>query len=74
MTLGVQISAIAGSNVYQSGDKNNIKGNSAMVAICVLNIILFPLTKLFYMYQNRKRGQIWNKMSEVSLRLNILHY
>ena len=67
MTLGVQISAIAGSNVYQSGDKNNIKGNSAMVAICVLNIILFPLTKLFYMYQNRKRTQIWNKMSEVSL-------
>ena len=74
MALGVQISAIAGSNVYQSGDKNNIKGNSAMVAICVLNIILFPLTKLFYMYQNRKRTQIWNKMSEVSLTLNILHY
>jgi hypothetical protein len=38
-------------------------GNKALIGICAYNIFLFIGTKLFYVYVNKKRANIWDKMS-----------
>jgi hypothetical protein len=47
------------------------RGDRVLVAICVFNIGLYVLTKLYYAWRNKSRSNAWEKMSEAE-RLNYL--
>lgn len=63
--MAVQLSQIIGSNVYQASDAPRyVKGNSVLLAICAVCLILYPLTYFFYRRINSQRDTKWNAMSE----------
>lgn len=61
----VQASAIISSNIYRADDAPQYKrGNRVLVAICVVNIVvLYPGTKVYYMWRNRQRAKVWDAMT-----------
>ncbi|KAH9949379.1 MFS general substrate transporter [Amylocystis lapponica] len=48
---------ITASNIYQ---KDDARGNKALIAITVMNIVLYGLTYVFYRAINAYRDRIWN--------------
>ena len=61
----VQTGNIVASNIYRTEDKPYYhRGNSALIAIDILALVLFLAAKLYYITKNRKRDRIWSGMSE----------
>jgi hypothetical protein len=68
----VQAGGIVASNVYRADDAPRYKrGDCALVAICLGNIGLYIVTKLYYVWRNKSRDAKWNAMTEDE-RLNYL--
>lgn len=68
----VQASGIVASNIYRADDAPRYKrGDRALVAICVMNIVLYILTKIYYVLRNRRREQKWQALTEEE-RINYL--
>ncbi|PQE23609.1 phthalate transporter protein [Rutstroemia sp. NJR-2017a BVV2] len=68
----VQAGGIIAANVYRADDAPRYKrGDRVLVAICVVNIGLYVVTKLYYTWRNKSRSNTWDKMSEAE-RLNYL--
>ncbi|KAL9083091.1 MAG: hypothetical protein Q9165_008670 [Trypethelium subeluteriae] len=62
--MTVQASNVIGSNIYRNNDKPLYrKGNAALIGITLYNMCLFVGAKLYYVYVNRKREQVWNAMT-----------
>ncbi|GJD04567.1 major facilitator superfamily transporter [Colletotrichum higginsianum] len=40
------------------------RGNRVLIGICCMNICVYLLAKLFYMWCNKKREKEWNAMTE----------
>ncbi|KAF2016904.1 phthalate transporter [Aaosphaeria arxii CBS 175.79] len=60
----VQTSGIASQNVYRNDDKPLYRrGNKTLIGIACMNIVLFILTKVYYVSVNRSRDKRWNAMS-----------
>lgn len=63
--MAVQLSQIIGSNVYQASDAPRyVKGNTALLVICGVCLVLYPLTYVFYRTINRQRDSKWDSMTE----------
>ena len=59
-----QISSIISSNIYRADDAPYYKrGNKVLIGIVGLNIGLYILTKLYYVWKNQRREKIWSGMS-----------
>ena len=59
-----QISSIISSNIYRADDAPYYKrGNKVLLGIVGLNIGLYILTKLYYVWKNQRREKIWSAMS-----------
>lgn len=44
------------------------RGNRDLIGICALNLLLFPLIKLYYIQRNQRKRKQWEALSsEVSL-------
>ena len=60
----VQLGSVIDSNFYRQDDKPLYhRGNNILIGINVLAILLFPATKAYYSWRNKRRESIWNAMS-----------
>ncbi|KAL7793697.1 MFS general substrate transporter [Trichoderma ceciliae] len=67
----VQAGGIVSANIYQADDAPRyVRGNRSLLAIACMNIVLYILTKVYYVYRNRSREKKWAAMTEVER----LHY
>lgn len=48
-----------------------VHGNRALLGIACMNIVIYILTKLYYVWRNRSRAKKWDAMTEEQ-RLNYL--
>ncbi|KAI1859272.1 uncharacterized protein JN550_012081 [Neoarthrinium moseri] len=63
--MNVQLGNVIANFVYMADDAPLYKrGNSILIGINVLCIVLFILTKLYYMWRNQQRDKVWNAMTE----------
>ncbi|KAI2624529.1 MFS general substrate transporter [Xylaria nigripes] len=63
--MAVQSGNVIANFIYRDDDKPLYRrGNSVLFAINVLAIVLFGLTKLYYVWRNKQRDRIWNSMTE----------
>ena len=71
--VSVQLGNIIANNIYREDDKPQYRrGNGVLFAINLLGIVVFLLTKAYYIRRNQQRSRVWNAMTpEVSY--NILH-
>ncbi|KAH8102377.1 MFS general substrate transporter [Cristinia sonorae] len=57
----VQASAVIGANIYRADDAPLYRrGNRALIAIAVMNIVIYFLSYVFYRSINARRAKIWN--------------
>ncbi|KAJ5490159.1 Major facilitator superfamily domain general substrate transporter [Penicillium expansum] len=62
--MSVQISGIAGANVYQAKDAPYYrKGNKVLIALAVVSGFLFAVAKFYYDWWNKKNSAKWNAMT-----------
>ncbi|KAK6225442.1 major facilitator superfamily transporter [Colletotrichum tabaci] len=60
----VQIARVIYSNIYREDDRPEYRrGNRVLIGICCMNICVYLLAKLFYMWCNKKREKEWNAMT-----------
>ncbi|KAJ3555922.1 hypothetical protein NM688_g2306 [Phlebia brevispora] len=61
----VQLSSVVAANIYRSDDAPRYRrGNRILIIIsCVNLLILYPGTKLYYVWRNKQRDRIWNAMT-----------
>jgi len=61
----VQASGIIASNIYRADDAPRYKrGDRALVALVVTNIVVYILTKIYYVWRNKSRATKWDAMTE----------
>ncbi|KAL4811809.1 major facilitator superfamily domain-containing protein [Aspergillus spinulosporus] len=62
----VQSSGIIASNIYREDDSPRYRrGNRTLVALVATNIAIYCLTKVYYVWKNKRREKKWNSMSEM---------
>ncbi|KAL2838267.1 major facilitator superfamily domain-containing protein [Aspergillus pseudoustus] len=62
--MSVQISSIAGANVYQAHDAPYYKhGNKVLIALAVTSFFLFIAAKLYYDWRNRQNAAKWDALT-----------
>lgn len=61
----VQAGAIIASNIYRADDAPRYRrGNAVLLSICLLNMVLYALTKVYYTWRNSSRDKKWKAMTE----------
>ncbi|OJJ07697.1 hypothetical protein ASPVEDRAFT_142165 [Aspergillus versicolor CBS 583.65] len=61
----VQSSGIIASNIYREDDSPRYRrGNRALVALVTTNIAIYSLTKVYYLWKNKRRETKWNALNE----------
>ncbi|RFU34241.1 hypothetical protein B7463_g2082, partial [Scytalidium lignicola] len=60
-----QFGSIVAVNIYRNDDKPYYyRGNKILVGMSSANIVLFILTKIYYLYINRQKERKWKAMTE----------
>ncbi|OJJ64969.1 hypothetical protein ASPSYDRAFT_84955 [Aspergillus sydowii CBS 593.65] len=62
--MSVQVSSIAGANVYRTEDAPYYKqGNRVLIGLAVASMFLFTAAKLYYDWRNRQNAAKWNALT-----------
>lgn len=61
----VQLSSVIAANVYRADDAPRYRrGNRVLISIaCVNLLVLYPGTKAYYVWRNRRRDAVWGAMT-----------
>ncbi|KAL4992048.1 hypothetical protein BDW68DRAFT_150382 [Aspergillus falconensis] len=60
----VQISNIIGNNIYRENNKPHYcVGNRVLIALAAWSLALFINARYYYVWRNKKRAEIWDRMS-----------
>ncbi|KAJ1322891.1 YIL166C-like transporter [Microdochium nivale] len=60
----VQVSGIVYANIYREDDRPHYRrGNTELSIICGANIVIYGLTKAYYVWRNKTRDAEWSAMS-----------
>ncbi|KAL4926983.1 putative transporter [Aspergillus undulatus] len=60
----VQVSNIIGNNIYREDDKPYYRvGNRVLIALAAWSLALFIGARYYYEWRNKKRAEIWDRMS-----------
>ncbi|KAH8691477.1 major facilitator superfamily domain-containing protein [Talaromyces proteolyticus] len=63
--ISVQLASIIGSNIYRADDAPLYhRGNTVLLILNFVALLLFILTKLYYIFRNKQRDRKWRAMSE----------
>ncbi|KAL6690525.1 major facilitator superfamily domain-containing protein [Trichoderma pleuroticola] len=61
----VQVGSVISAYIYVADDAPLYhRGNTNLFIINILGIVLFLLTKLYYVFRNKQKDKVWNAMSE----------
>jgi hypothetical protein len=59
--MTVQLSNIISSNIYRTDDQPYYRrGNKVLIGITCLNLALYAIAKVYYVWRNNRREKIWN--------------
>ncbi|KAL3427445.1 major facilitator superfamily transporter [Phlyctema vagabunda] len=62
--MAVQLGNICANFIYRTDDKPLYhRGNTILIVINLLSILVFLLTKVYYITKNKQRERVWNAMS-----------
>ncbi|KAL2257847.1 hypothetical protein VTK26DRAFT_9086 [Humicola hyalothermophila] len=62
--MAVQVSSIISANVYRADDRPEYRrGNRVLVGIACMNVVLYLGVKAYYVWRNRRREEVWSKMT-----------
>ena len=63
--MSVQAGNVYASYIYREDDKPLYRrGNTTLLIINLVSILVFLLTKLYYTWRNRQKEYAWNSLSE----------
>ena len=61
----VQLGNVVSANIYRADDAPLYqRGNSILIGINVASIVLFGLTKAYYMWKNKIRERKWQALTQ----------
>jgi hypothetical protein len=65
----VQAGGIVAAYVYQTKDADSeapdySNGNRILLSLCCANLVIYSLTKVYYVMRNRTRDKVWGAMNE----------
>ncbi|KAK7748683.1 hypothetical protein SLS53_000705 [Cytospora paraplurivora] len=61
----IQAGGIIASNIYRADDKPLYKrGNKVLLGLCCMNLVLYPLLRVYYVSRNKSRDKKWNALTE----------
>ncbi|KAI1082149.1 allantoate permease [Whalleya microplaca] len=64
-TMSVQTGGVYSAYIYRDDDKPTYRrGNTVLLFINLLSILVFLLTKLYYVWRNKQKEREWNTLTE----------
>lgn len=65
LQMSVQAGNVYASYIYREDDKPVYRrGNTTLLFINLFSILIFLLTKIYYVWRNKQKESIWNALSE----------
>ncbi|KAK9476988.1 major facilitator superfamily domain-containing protein [Lipomyces japonicus] len=59
-----QLGGIVSNNIYRADDKPLYhRGNQALIGIACMNIVVYGLAKIYYLYRNKQRDAQWDALT-----------